>query len=52
MIIMLDINFLKQNNVDTDAAIELFGDVGVYNETCQDFLDGIDEKLSELKKYK
>ena len=49
---MLDINFLKQNNVDTDAAIELFGDISIYNETCQDFLDGIDEKLSELKKYK
>ena len=49
---MLDINFLKQNNVDTDTAIELFGDVGTYNDTCQDFLDGIDEKLSELKKYK
>lgn len=49
---MLDISFLKQNNVDTDAAIELFGDISVYNETCQDFLDGIDEKLSELKKYK
>lgn len=49
---MLDISFLKQHNVDTDAAIELFGDVGIYNETCQDFLDGIDEKLGELKKYK
>ena len=49
---MLDISFLKQNNVDTDAAIELFGDVAIYNETCQDFLDGIDEKLAELKKYK
>jgi len=49
---MLDINFLKQNNVDTDAAIELFGDISIYNETCQDFLDGIDEKLNELKKYK
>ena len=49
---MLDISFLKQNNVDTDTAIELFGDVSIYNETCQDFLDGIDEKLNELKKYK
>ena len=49
---MLDLNYLKQNNVDTDSAIELFGDVSIYNETCQDFLDGIDEKLSELKKYK
>ncbi len=49
---MLDIGYLKQNNVDTDSAIELFGDVSTYNETCQDFLDSIDEKLSELKKYK
>lgn len=49
---MLDIDFLKQNNVDIDTAIELFGDIGTYNETCQDFLDGVDEKLSELKKYK
>ena len=49
---MLDIDFLKQNNVDTDAAIELFGDIGTYNDTCQDFLDGVDEKLAELKKYK
>lgn len=49
---MLDIEYLKQNNVDTDTAIELFGDVATYNETCQDFLDGIDEKLSELKKFK
>ena len=49
---MLDLSYLKQNNVDTDTAIELFGDVSIYNETCQDFLDGINEKLSELKKYK
>ena len=52
MINMLDINYLKQNNVDIDTAIELFGDISIYNETCQDFLDGIDEKLAELKKYK
>ena len=49
---MLDLSYLKQNNVDTDTAIELFGDVSIYNETCQDFLDGIDEKLTELKKFK
>ena len=49
---MLDLEYLKQNGVDTDAAIELFGDVAIYNETCQDFLDGVDEKLNELAKYK
>ncbi len=49
---MKDVDFLKQNGVDVDKAIELFGDMGIYNETCQDFLDGIDEKLTELEKFK
>ncbi|MBR1417248.1 MAG: response regulator [Bacilli bacterium] len=49
---MLSIDFLKQNNVDVDTALGLFGDINVYNETCQDFLSGIDEKLENLKKYK
>jgi CheY-like chemotaxis protein len=49
---MLDINYLRQNNVDVDKSLELFGDVEIYNETFKDFLDGIDEKLTDLKKYK
>ena len=49
---MKDVEFLKQNGVDVDKAIELFGDMAIYNETCQDFLDGIDEKLIELEKFK
>ena len=48
----MNVDFLKQNGVDVDKALELFGDISVYNETCQDFLDGIDEKLENLKKYK
>ena len=49
---MLDINYLKQNNVDVDKSLELFGDLEIYNETFKDFLDGIDEKLTNLQKYK
>ena len=49
---MLDINYLKENHVDVDKSLELFGDLEVYNETFKDFLDGIDEKLTNLKKYK
>lgn len=49
---MLDINYLKQNNVDVDKSLELFGDLEIYNETFKDFLDGIDEKLELLQKYK
>ena len=49
---MLSLDYLKQNGVNTDKAIELFGDVQVYNETFQDFLDGIDEKLANLALFK
>src|SRR5574344_987455 len=49
---MLDINYLRQNNVDVDKSLELFGDLEIYNETFKDFMDGIDEKLTNLKKYK
>lgn len=44
----LDVNFLKQNGVDVDKALELFGDMEIYNETFQDYLDGIDEKKTNL----
>ena len=40
----LDVNFLKQNGVDVDKSLELFGDIKIYNETFQDYLNGIDEK--------
>lgn len=49
---MLDLNYLKNNGVDVDKSLELFGDLNIYNETFQDFLDGIGEKLENLKKYK
>lgn len=49
---MLDINYLKQNGVDVDKSLELFGDLEIYNETFQDFLIGIDEKLENLKKFR
>ena len=48
---MLDINFLKQNGVDVDKSLELFGDMEIYNETFQDYLKGIEEKKANLKKY-
>lgn len=48
---MKDINFLYQNNVDVDKALELFGDIETYNETIKEFKSGIDEKLGLIKKY-
>lgn len=49
---MKSIDFLKAHKVDVDKSLELFGDMSIYNETMQDFLDGIEEKKAELAKYK
>ncbi len=48
---MKDINFLKQNNVDVDKCLELFGDIETYNDTIKEFQSGLDEKLSQITKY-
>lgn len=48
---MKDINYLKQNNVDVNKCLELFGDVETYNETIKEFNKSIDGKLSQIDKY-
>lgn len=48
---MKDINFLKQNNVDINQCLELFGDIETYNETIKEFQTGIDGKLDQIEKY-
>ena len=47
---MKDISILKDNNVDLDKSLELFGDMKSYEETLIDFLNSISEKLNELLK--
>lgn len=49
---MKNIQYLKENGVDTDSCIELFGDIELYNGTMQDFLDSINNKLEKLEKFK
>ncbi len=48
---MKDINFLKNNKVNVDQSLELFGDIETYNETLVEFQNSIDQKLSEIDKY-
>ncbi len=48
---MKNISFLKDKGVDVDQSLELFGDIETYNETIQEFKNGIDEKISNIKKY-
>lgn len=45
---MKSINFLEENGVDIKKSLELFGDIGTYNETIGEFLVGIHTKVKQL----
>lgn len=49
---MSDIDILKNNGVNLAAGLKYLGDIETYNETLQDFLGYINEKVNDLKKYK
>jgi CheY-like chemotaxis protein len=49
---MKDVNILTSNGVNVEQSLELFGDMETYNETLEEFLNGVDEKLSNIEKYK
>ncbi|MBQ2639877.1 MAG: response regulator [Bacilli bacterium] len=44
--------YLRDNGIDMDKALELLGDMEMYNDTLDDYLSEVDSKLEELKKYK
>ena len=48
----MDINFLKENGVNVDKSLELFGDLKTYNSTIGDFLVGAADKVPKLIQYK
>ena len=48
---MRDINFLKNNNVNVDQSLELFGDIETYNETLLEFQKSLGQKLQEIDTY-
>lgn len=50
--IMRDVNKLKENGVNVDKSLELFGDMEMYDATLIDFLEGVDEKLKNLEHCK
>lgn len=49
---MRDVNLLINGGVDVNSSLELFGDMDMYNETLQDFLNGVAKKISDIKRYK
>ncbi len=44
-------DYLIKNGIEYGRALELLGDREMYNETLNDFLSAIDEKLSNMEKY-
>jgi len=49
---MKDKNLLISNGVDVDKSLELFGDMVMYDETLNEFLNGISQKMEDMKKFK
>lgn len=49
---MNNVDFLKENGIDVDKALELFGNMTMYNDTLNDFLSEIDNRLERIKKFK
>lgn len=49
---MNDVNLLINNGVNVNKSLELFGDMEMYNATLRDFLQLVDAKLANLKRYR
>ncbi len=49
---MKDVNLLKNNGIDVNHGLELLGDMETYDEILEEFLNGYDERMQELKQYK
>jgi CheY-like chemotaxis protein/HPt (histidine-containing phosphotransfer) domain-containing protein len=49
---MNDSNFLKENGVNLESALEYLGDMETYNETLKEFLDLVNGKLNDLNNFK
>ena len=49
---MFNSKILTDNGVNVEKSLELFGDMDTYNETLSDFLNDVENKLTDIKKYK
>lgn len=49
---MKDVKILTDNGINVQQSIELLGDIEMYNETLEDFLSMVAEKLNHLEAYK
>ena len=49
---MKDKNLLINSGIDVDKSLELFGDMETYDETLNEFLDSVHDKVEMLNKHK
>lgn len=49
---MFNAKILTDNGVNLEKSLELFGDMDTYNETLSDFLNDVETKLLDIKKFK
>lgn len=45
------IDYLKENHIDIDKAIELLGDIDIYNDTLKEFINNSDKRKEKFTKY-
>ena len=49
---MKDVNLLTSNGVNVEKSLELFGDMEMYDATLNDFLEDVEKRLANLKKFR
>ena len=49
---MFDTKILTDNGVNLEKSLELFGDIATYNDNLDEFIEGVEKSLADLKKYK
>ena len=45
---MKDVNLLKENGIDIDSALEFLGDMEMYEETLNDFIEVSEKRMPRL----
>ena len=48
---MMNVEYLVENNIDINAALELLGDLDMYNETIKDFIDESNTRIPNIDTY-
>lgn len=49
---MNNVDLLKENNVEVEKALELWGDMDSYNDSLKEFKDTLNSKLASLEEYR